>query len=179
MVLPPNVQAKAVASPSKRKKKTTQNDMFQHWEANPLNGSTPQAFVKREYLFSHRCGILKSCPQAKQSLGQEPRGLQQLSPGGQLGLAMEFIRSFNVRTSLAGSGRMCQWSVSFQRVSAHVNMAVICTIVGSSWRLQIQKHDKKGKCASLPISRWSGSLRTPQQLMRETAEQLMARSVLG
>ena len=63
---------------------------------------------------------LKLCPQGKITWSGIPRAprLQQLSPGGQLSLAMEFIRGFNVRTSLTGSGRMCQWSVSSKRVNS-------------------------------------------------------------
>ena len=71
-------------------------------------------------LKTQKCivGFWSCVPRHNINLIRTPTGSKAPAPGGQLGLAMEFIRGFNVRTSLAGSGRMCQWSVSYKRVNS-------------------------------------------------------------
>ena len=106
MILPPNVQTKAVVPPSKQSKRTIKTISFNIEGHIHTMGQNPKHLSKGNIFFSHRCGISRLRPQAKRSsLDQQPHKLQQLSFGGKLALATERTKKAATQCAKTWAGR--------------------------------------------------------------------------
>ena len=113
MVLPPNVHAKAVAPPSKKKTEHIKSHFFYIGRQIHLMTRSPKHLQKGNNFFHTAVVFWGLCPQAKENhLIWNPMGANNCPVGRQLALASEISmsrRDLNVRTSLTGSGRMYLW----------------------------------------------------------------------